>query len=114
MGTDPLERLASGVHTGNDQNMVFWHGLEVLFDAGVGLATGQGSDPQAMLRWSDDGGYTWSNSHWRSIGKLGEYSHRAIWRRLGRSRHRVFELTVTDPVNATVVGLYAQISTGVD
>ena len=113
-GTDPIERIATGTHVSNNQNQVFWHSLEVLFDAGVGLATGQGSDPQAMLRWSDDGGYTYGNSHWRSIGKIGEYRNRAVWRRLGRSRHRVYELTVTDPVNAVVVGLYAQVSSGVD
>lgn len=113
-GDDPLERIATGAHISNEQNLIFWHSVEVLFDTGVGLITGQGSDPQAMLRWSDDGGYVYGNSHWRSIGKIGEYTKRAIWRRLGRSRHRVYELTVTDPINATVVGLFAQISTGTD
>jgi hypothetical protein len=24
--------------------------------------------PQVMLRWSDDGGHTWSSEHWRSMG----------------------------------------------
>jgi hypothetical protein len=113
-GDLPLERIATGVHVGNEQNLVFWHSLEVLFDAGAGLQTGQGSDPQAMLRWSDDGGYTYGNSHWRTIGKIGKYANRAIWRRLGRSRHRIYELTVTDPVNATVIGLYGQITGGED
>ena len=39
--------------------------------------------PQAMLRWSNDGGSTWSNEHWVTIGKTGKYKNRAIWRRLG-------------------------------
>jgi hypothetical protein len=60
-------------------------------------------DPQAMLRWSNDGGSTWSNEHWTSIGKIGKYKNRAIWRRLGWSRDRIFEVVVTDPVKAVIV-----------
>jgi hypothetical protein len=59
--------------------------------------------PQAMLRWSDDGGSTWSNEHWTTIGQTGKYQNRAIWRRLGQARDRVFEVVVTDPVNAVIV-----------
>lgn len=110
--TEPLERVAATSHIAEDQNRIFWHSLEILFDAGKGLSTGQGSDPQAMLRWSDDGGYTYSNSLWRSMGKIGEYGRRAIWRRLGQSRHRVYELRVTDPVPVTVIGAFAEISKG--
>jgi len=42
-----------------------------------------GADPQVMLRWSDDGGHTWSNEHWRSMGQIGQTGYRTIWRRLG-------------------------------
>jgi hypothetical protein len=75
-------------------------------DTGVGLTTGQGSDPQAMLRWSKDGGKTWSNSLWRSFGAIGEYSKRAVWRRVGGGRRMVFEVTITDPVRRNVTGAY--------
>ena len=61
------------------------------------------SYPQAMLRWSNDGGSTWSNEHWTGIGQIGKYRNRAIWRRLGTARDRVFEVVVTDPVNAVIV-----------
>jgi hypothetical protein len=56
-----------------------------------------------MLRWSDDGGSTWSKEHWTTIGALGKYQNRAIWRRLGQARDRVFEVVVTDPVKAVIV-----------
>ena len=61
---------------------------------GIGLNDGgiQDTDPKLMLRWSDDGGYTWSNEHTVSAGKIGQYKARAIWRRLGRSRDRIFEV----------------------
>lgn len=83
------------------------HSLQVNIEAGVGLNTGQGSDPQIMLRWSDDGGHTWSNEHWMSIGKIGAYATRAIRRRLGMTtklRDRVYELSGTDPVKIAIVG----------
>ena len=63
--------------------------------------------PQAMLRWSDDGGHTWSNEHWTSMGRIGEYGHRTIWRRLGMTlklRDRVYEVSGTDPVKLAIMG----------
>jgi hypothetical protein len=60
-------------------------------------------NPQAMLRWSNDGGSTWSNEHWTSVGQLGKYKNRAIWRRLGTARDRIFEVSVSDPVNFVII-----------
>ena len=67
----------------------------------------QGADPQVMLRWSDDGGHTWSNEHWASMGKIGQYYKRVIWRRLGMTtklRDRVYEISATDPVKIAIMG----------
>jgi len=61
------------------------------------------NNPQAMLRWSNDGGSTWSNEHWTSVGQLGKYTNRAIWRRLGTARDRIFEVSVSDPVNFVII-----------
>ena len=66
-----------------------------------------GYDPQVMLRWSDDGGHTWSNEHWNSMGKIGAYGTRTIWRRLGMTekiRDRVYEVSGTDPVKIAIMG----------
>jgi hypothetical protein len=68
--------------------------------------------PQAMLRWSDDGGSTWSNEHWVTIGQTGKYQNRAIWRRLGTARDRVFEVSVTDPVNAVIISANLKATAG--
>jgi hypothetical protein len=89
------------------------HSLQLDCETGVGLNLGQGSDPQVMLRWSDDGGHTWSSEHWISIGKIGEYYRRAIWRRLGMTmkiRDRVYEVSMTDPVKIAIMGAELQIS----
>jgi len=67
----------------------------------------QGANPQVMLRWSDDGGHTWSYEQWRSMGKIGQYGYRAIWRRLGMTtklRDRVYEISGTDPVKIAIMG----------
>jgi hypothetical protein len=72
-----------------------------------GTEAGQGSDPQVMLRWSDDGGHTWSSEHWISMSKIGEYGYRAIWRRLGMTtklRDRIYEISGTDPNKIVIVG----------
>lgn len=87
--------------------------LQVDMQTGVGLTTGSGSDPKAMLQWSTDGGYTWSNELSASIGKLGERRTRVKWRRLGRSRDRVFKFTITEPVRVAIVGASVQVRTGV-
>ncbi len=88
---------------------VAMYAFEAFCESGVGLNDGQGSDPQIMLKYSDDGGRTWSNELWRSLGRIGEYRARAIWRRLGRFRTRQIRLTMTDPVRKFVMGFYADI-----
>lgn len=77
--------------------------------AGVGLVSGQGSDPQAVLDWSDDGGATWGSELWRSFGAIGEREARARWLRLGRSRNRHYRVTVTDPVPCRISGAFTRI-----
>ena len=63
--------------------------------------------PQAMLRWSDDGGHTWSNEHWSPMGRIGQFGFRTFWRRLGMTmklRDRVYEVSGTDPVKIAIMG----------
>ena len=93
---------------------LFHSRFEGEFEPGVGLVTGQGSNPQVMYRYSDDKTNTWSNEDWRSIGKIGEYDRRAIWRRKGESRERIPELKITDPVNAVLISAVADVEVGVD
>jgi hypothetical protein len=89
------------------------HSLQLESESGVGIVVGQGNDPQAMLRWSDDGGHTWSNEHWKSMGAIGQYGYRTIWRRLGMTqklRDRVYEVSGTDPVKIAIMGAELIIS----
>lgn len=90
------------------------HSLQLDCESGVGLdGDVQGSDPNVMLRWSDDGGHTWSNYHTRSMGPIGQYGRRVIWRRLGMTlklRDRVYEISGTDPVKIAIMGAELHMS----
>lgn len=106
----PLRRIAySAPMRGADGKRQVMNWLQLDAQKGVGLETGQGSDPQLMLQWSDDGGYTWSNEHWRSAGPIGAYRARARWNRLGQFRERMFRLVVSDPVTTTIYQAEADI-----
>lgn len=92
----------------NNLSRTTHHSLQLDCQSGVGLdGVQQGTDPQVMLRWSDDGGHTWSNEHWKSMGRIGETGTRVIWRRLGMTlklRDRVYEISGTDPVKIAIMG----------
>jgi len=97
----------------NDLKRSAHHSLQIDCQTGVGLDVGQGSDPQLMLRWSDDGGHTWSNEYWMSMGKIGAYFYRAIQRRLGMTlklRDRVYEVSGTDPVKIAIMGAQLHVT----
>lgn len=72
-------------------------------DVGIGLSTGQGSDPQISLCISRDNGKTWGAEIWKSAGKIGEYKRRVEWCRLGTTREASFKFRMTDPVPLTIV-----------
>ncbi len=74
---------------------------------GVGLATGQGSDPVTEMRYSNDQGNTWSTWRQATLGKVGEYTRRAVWQQLGLIREPgvIIEIRTTDPVLATMAGV---------
>ncbi|MBU6231818.1 hypothetical protein KGP36_04055 [Patescibacteria group bacterium] len=87
------------------------HSLQLDCESGVGLS--DGTSPQVMLRWSDDGGHTWSQEHWASMGAVGNYGQRVIWRRLGMTRKirdRVYEVSGTDAVKIAIIGAELQLS----
>lgn len=86
-------------------------GGKLLIEIGSPAATA--IDPQVMLRWSDDGGHTWSNEHWRSMGLTGQWGRRVIWRRLGMTlklRDRVYEVSGTDQVKIAIMGAELNVS----
>ncbi len=88
----------------SNRQRLFFSSLQVEFTPGTGLQTGQGVNPNAMLRYSNDGGFTWSNEYWTTIGSAGQTKNRAIWRKLGQARDRIWEVNFTDPVARDIIG----------
>lgn len=134
---DPIVRVRRTQHNSSGLKNLLFHRLQIDMETGVGDSTypstsfdtaladgtyladgtvtaggallpGQSVNPQAMLRWSDDGGHSWSSEHWANIGLQGEYGKRVIWRRLGKSRDRIWELAISDPVKVALIDGYIE------
>ena len=108
----PIPAIRRCPHITSDLKRQFFSDLQIQFQPGVGLVSGQGSDPSFILRWSDDGGFTWGNDHIIKIGKAGQYKYRAIRRRMGWARDRVYEVVITDPVYRTIISANLNASSG--
>lgn len=102
----PIRRVRRAPALESENRRITYPGFELGLDKGLGLTSGQGVNPQVMMRFSDDGGKTWSRERWASAGKLGEYDVRVRWDRLGQARQRVFEVIFSDPVPWRITDAY--------
>lgn len=110
---DAITRKRVTPHVSAGGKYLFYDSFWVDMRTGVGLdGVGQGTNPQAMLRFSDDGGYSFSREKWTSMGRIGNRLARTRWNRLGRSRDRVFDLTITDPVDVVLIDAQLEITQG--
>ena len=113
---NPIRRMRRAPHIANEHEKIFHYSLEILMETGISpqppLLDGAGNPraAQITLRWSDDGGHSWSNGQDRSIGQSGNFKHRVMFRRLGVSRDRVYELVGADPVPYRIVDAYLKAS----
>lgn len=97
-------RRAPHIWDGGARERVFMAFLQLDFRPGVGNSSVVGTDPQAILQISRDGGTTFGQQMKRSMGKIGQFLNRVIWRRLSFSRDAVIDVKVYDPVNRDIVG----------
>lgn len=103
---DAIKRQRIYTHLSDENRRVRYNRLEIGFESGVGLQSGQGSDPMISLRLSKDGARTWSDYFTTSIGKVGEYRTRAVFRRLGITEQMTFSVEISDPVKVAITGSY--------
>lgn len=107
---DNILRLRVAATQEQLQNRLFFQDLQIDMRTGVGLSTG--ATATLMLRYSNDGGNTWSNTKTTSVGFSGEYSSRARFHRLGMGRNRSWEISMTDPVRFVVIGAIVDATSG--
>lgn len=112
----PMPRLRRGPHISDEQKFRLHTSLQVDCEVGIGpqppLRDGKNNPrgPQMYMRFSDDGGKTWSNQQTRDAGQAGKSKARVIWRRLGRARDRVYEISVNDPVDWSITTAYLEMN----
>lgn len=107
----PMIALGESAPLHLNRDRAFHSTFEARHEPGVGLTTGQGSDPKIMMQFSDDGGVTWSNERWKSLGARGERGTRTVWRRLGNSRERIYRVAISDPVQrAMLATAYVEVA----
>lgn len=110
----PIRWLRRGPTLEDENNRLFCSAFELDIEPGLGLVSGQGENPQVMLRISRDGGKTWGPERSRSAGKRGQYGTRVRWDRCGSGRRMVFEASGTDPVPVRISNAYVEIAGEID
>ena len=97
-----IQRIRAGrTIAGEDLQRIPHDKFDVWFEPGIDNASA--TAPQAIMRYSDDGGFTWSNERWSAMQLRGDYKGRCRWLRNGQARERVYEVTVSDPVKVVMV-----------
>lgn len=109
---DLIHCVRTTAHSSIENKFIGISELEIHLEAGKGLTSGTGSDPQIMMRYSNDGGYSFSNELVRSMGKRGEYAERIYWNRLGSGREWLFEFRISSPIPFALISAFAQVNGG--
>jgi hypothetical protein len=105
----PVRRVRQAPNLFDDHDQVFVSRFEVELEAGLGLTSGQGVNPQVMLRVSKDGGKTWGMERTRSAGALGDYQRRVQWLRCGSGPFWAPEISVSDPIPWRILGAHVDL-----
>jgi len=101
-----IRRIVSSPNFSQQLNSLSVPHIELTIESGVGNAGRP--DPKISMDYSDDGGKTFEYERIRSMGKIGEYNKRAIWRKNGRfSRFRILRFKMSDPVKPVIINLVA-------
>jgi hypothetical protein len=101
---DEIPRIKSFQHMSADGVRQFFKRLVLDMQAGV---TGEVS-----LRWSDDGGFTWSALLTVPLGLVGQYSNKPCFNRLGMGRDRVFEVSTSASSKIVLQGAFVEAQLG--
>ncbi len=101
----PIRRVRRAPHLAPDRSTtVTIDKLALYGSVGDGLATGQGSDPQVVMRYSVDGGDNWSNELFRDMGVRGQKNIHVEWNCLGQGDDWVIEFATSEPIPIAWIG----------
>ena len=101
----PVEILMPGIQTNRDKATLY--SFELYCETGVGSSAD--TDPQVILQYSKDGGRNWSPELARTMGAVGEYLTRCIWRVGVQFRQLQIRLQLPSITKRYVVSGYVDI-----
>lgn len=108
----PIVKQRICPHNANMNEQMTVYRIEVLFEQGVGLPSGQGSKPIASIECSTDYGHTYNFKRNEFMGEMGEYNKRVYWNRFGVGRDFVIRLTISDPVPVKIIKAWSEFEIG--
>jgi hypothetical protein len=105
-------RLRRAPHLNLERKRIFYSRFELDMEVGLGTTDDPTTAPLMRLRWSDDGGQTWSSYYSMSAGQASEFGTRMFRNRLGSSRDRVYEVSTCDDAAWRLLAAYLDVTAG--
>lgn len=109
----PIEYLRAFPHLINENQWAYHHRLEVMVEMGA-LNVGD-PIPQLGLDWSDDHGHTFNSATTARLVSMApplDFTKRAAFRRLGRSRDRVYRVGINAQTKIALIDTYLEMTQG--
>jgi hypothetical protein len=107
-----IKREIATKHVRNAGNVI--DVSELFLDMEVGVGNSSITNPQIAIQVSRNGGKTFGPQKIVTMGQIGAYLTRVIFRRLGSGRDFVFLITMTDPVKFVIASGSAVVESADD
>lgn len=101
--------LRRAPHVAANRRRLIIDRVELLLEVGLGLPSGQGSNPRVSWQASANGGETWGVAREVTAGRTGAFGTRAEWRQFGIGLDWVHEATGTDPIAWRLVDAFLDV-----
>lgn len=106
-----LLREITTSHLHSDSKRAFYSQFELYMETGVGLLSGQGSDPQVEIAMSNDLGRTFGVPRYYPIGALGDYRNTVQMNQCGSAlTAKTFRIRITAPVKVVFTGARVEVT----
>ena len=107
----PIQYMRAFPHLLNEDRYHFHHRFEVYMETGT--AAPAAAEMLVGLDWSNDRGHTFpAVPQLQGSGLNGAYSKRIVWRRLGRSRDRVYRVGVQGKAKVALTDAFLEATPG--
>ena len=97
-------RRSPHMYDADSLSRIFFNQFELDMDVGENPT----DKAKIFLRYSNDGGRSWSNYKENNLGNRGNYRKKVAWRNLGSANDRAWEISITDPIRCTILNAYVR------